>query len=121
MKKKLKSFLIFLLLVASLFLFIPRDNAECIWQKEIDEMEFYAIVRAKYVDAENHSIPNIVIKSIATARLDTMQLFGDKSSAFYSIGVSDTITKRTDNSEIYKVSRGEQELIAIVDFGCEQK
>lgn len=107
--------------MASLFFFIPDDNSRCIWQKEINTMQFYGIVEAKYLDSTQHSVPILKVRNIETDKLDTIALFGDRSDAFLLINIADTISKKTNSSEIYSVKEGQQVLVAKVDFGCEQK
>ena len=114
-----KRLVIFLILVASLFLFIPNENVECIWQEEIESLEFDGIVVAKYTDSTNHSIPVLKIRNFSDNQIDTVYLFGDESGVFSIVNKADTIFKYKSSSIFYRRSSDSIEYLGQVNFGCE--
>lgn len=120
--KKYKSFIIFLVLFASLFYFIPiRENEKCIWQREFEHLNIYGIVKNKFIDSSQHSTPIIEIENLKSNLIDTLDFFGDSSNSFNRISILDTIYKRKLSNEILVKKNGAFEVIGRVDFGCSIK
>ena len=112
-------FFLFLLLFASLFLFIPfSGNDKCKWQQDFNANSFYGVVVEKFIDSSQHSSLIIEIKDIKTGKLDTLDFFGEKSNVFVLINKLDTIYKMPKSNKIFLKNRDKITTIGGVNFGC---
>lgn len=119
MKSNYKSFLIFLVMVVSLFFFIPKGkNQKCLWQEDFESIKFSGVVIKKYIDSSQHSSPILEIEDLITGKINTIYLFGDRSNTFEYLNRSDTIFKEAFSSRIQVKRNGTFEDLAFIDFGC---
>jgi hypothetical protein len=120
-KKSTYRYLIyFVVLFASLFLFMPfGGNDKCKWQQDFNTNFFYGVVVDKFIDSSQHSSLIVEVEDIKTGKLDTLDFFGDKSNVFVLVNKLDTIYKTTGSSEIFLKSSGKITKIGRVNFNCE--
>jgi hypothetical protein len=117
--KKYKYLIFFLLLFASLFLFIPfGGNDKCKWQQDFNTNFFFGVVVEKFLDSSQHSTPIVEVKDIKTGKIDTLDFFGDKSNVFLLINKLDTIYKTPGSNKIFLKKNKKVTTIGIVNFDC---
>jgi hypothetical protein len=119
MKTIYKELLVFLLLFASLFLFVPMSgNDKCKWQQDFNAVFFNGVVVGKFIDSFQHSTPIVEVKNFETGKIDTLYFLGDQSDVFTFINKQDTISKAPRSRIIYAKKSGKVTAIGSVNFGC---
>lgn len=102
-----------------LFLLPDEEQDRCQNQDYFRRIALDGVVKGKYLDLSDHSVPTIVVSNINYFKLDTVSFFGDFSNLFNDININDTIIKKKLDLSLYKRNRGVK-LLGVVNFHCHE-
>ena len=75
-------------------LFFIKHDIRCYEKKEMEKIEFNGIVVKKFINYENHSIPEIEFKSLTNNKILKVYFAREESGFFNNIQIGDTVNKK---------------------------
>ena len=102
-----------------LLLWIDREKLfdnNCYVQRGFEAERWYGVVIRKFIDANDHSLPILTIRSIQGDFLN-VSMFRIEH-IYDEINLGDTISKQKGSNDIFRCTNHSKQLLGTVDFGC---
>ena len=96
------------------------NDAPCKSFKDFKSTAYDYLIVSKYIDANEHSYPTLIIQDANGNRFKNLDLHFDQSGLFNFIKIGDSI-KKDKGSDLVTIVNSKIDTTLEVDFGCDDK